>query len=249
MLMTHDTHRMPIDDTNLDGRRVLIVADDWEGADAIRDGLRRDRLEVLIDAYDDGLAKRITTVRPSVILLKLGHSWNADVSRLKSMVRICERERLPLLVIGPSEEVNELVALSLGADDYLSTRVSVDVLAARLKAILRRTSQVPRIDQSIRIGPVTIDEYRHTIKVNQRDVELTPTEFRILHTVIAARGEVVTRVRLTEAAFGSGTHPLDRRIDVHLTGLRRKLGDAAQWLHTVRGTGYAWRTDSSATSN
>lgn len=179
---------------------------------------------------------------------------NPDVILLEQSSRLAVtdflRERLqnppgaalmPVIVLGENDETDELVALALGADDYVPAQSSVKRLLARIKSVIRRGSIPACAETILESGPVRLDSRRYEATVNSSLAPLTPSEFRVLHEVVSANGRVVPRSQLMMRAFGVDGAAESRRIDVHVVGLRRKLGPAATWLHTVRALGYAWR--------
>jgi two-component system phosphate regulon response regulator PhoB len=141
------------------------------------------------------------------------------------------------------EETDIVVGLKLGADDYVTKPFSMKVLLARLESVLRRAEQSVATPETgvLRAGPIEIDPARHQVLVDSQPVHLTLTEFRLLSALVSARGRVLSRDQLMDKAMGADVFVTDRAIDVHVTAIRRKLGDAAKLIHTVRGVGYRLR--------
>jgi two-component system phosphate regulon response regulator PhoB len=144
-----------------------------------------------------------------------------------------------IMMTAKGEESDIVVGLRLGADDYVTKPFSLSVLVARVAAVLRRMAALREEARGRRqVGPIVIDTARHIVEVDGRVVSLTVTEFRLLTALAAARGRVLTRNQLIDQAIGVNAIVTDRTIDVHLTALRRKLGDARGCVQTVRGVGY-----------
>jgi two-component system phosphate regulon response regulator PhoB len=146
---------------------------------------------------------------------------------------------MPLIAIGPQDEADELVALALGADDYVP-HGSVNRLLARINAAVRRRA-CEATATLLNSGPLQLDEARFQATLDGRVVDLTPSEFRLLKELVAANGRVVRREVLHHRVFGIASEMETRRTDVHVAGVRKKLGSASEWLQTVRSIGYAWR--------
>jgi DNA-binding response OmpR family regulator len=137
-----------------------------------------------------------------------------------------------------SEDSDVVVGLHLGADDYVTKPFSMSVLVARVAAVLRRADDTTPERGVLTVGDVRIDQERHRVTVADRPIDLTRTEFRLLVAIVAARGRVLNRNQLIDQAIGLDAVVTDRTIDVHMAGLRRKLGEARKHILTVRGVGY-----------
>jgi two-component system response regulator AdeR len=146
-----------------------------------------------------------------------------------------------IILTARTEEVDELLGLGLGADDFLVKPVSARRLMARVQAVVRRAFATadPRSDGEIAVGGLVVDTYRMQARVNGEPLELTPTEFRVLHHLARTPGRAITRTELYEVALPEGD-ALERAIDIHITNLRRKLRQARTdgMIDTVRGIGY-----------
>ena len=122
---------------------------------------------------------------------------------------------------------------------------SMKVLLARVAAVVRRPKQSSEDDTVIKAGPVALNVTRYEVSINGKKISPTATEFRILAALLRGRGRVFSRSQLLNQAFGENVIVTDRTIDVHVTALRKKLGNAAKWLQTVRGVGYTFREPTS----
>lgn len=159
------------------------------------------------------------------------------------LTRRFQREHgLPvILVTARSDEVDRLIGLEVGADDYISKPFSPREVVARVKAVLRRTGDQRPGDETVRIGELSIDPERRAVAVQGRDVELTRTEFDILAAMAAHPGRVYSRLRLLEVATGDSFEGYERTVDAHVKNIRKKLGEdprAPRYVHTVFGVGY-----------
>ena len=147
-----------------------------------------------------------------------------------------------LMLTARKEEPDRIRGLSLGADDYLTKPFSAQELVLRVGAILRRVAagQQPETDV-VSVGPLSIDRSAHRVSVDGREVELTPTEYRLLLTLAERRGRVQARGHLLESVWEAAPDIQTRTVDMHVQRLRAKLGDAGELIETVRGFGYRLR--------
>jgi len=144
------------------------------------------------------------------------------------------------MLTAKAEDEDELVGFALGADDYIRKPFAMKLLLARVAAVLRRRETAAK-SEVLTAGAFVLDRGRHEVTVNGQRADLTATEFRILAALLNARGRVLTREQLIDQAIGQGAAVTNRAMDVHIAALRKKLGEAASTIHTVRGVGYAFR--------
>lgn len=149
---------------------------------------------------------------------------------------------IPIIMLtAKAEDEDELVGFALGADDYIRKPFPMKLLLARIGAMLRRHSAPTLQREVLTAGPVILDHGRHEVLVDGRSLDLTATEFRILSALMGSRGRVLTREQLIDVAIGQGAAVTNRAMDVHIAALRKKLGNAGNCIHTVRGVGYSFR--------
>lgn len=149
-----------------------------------------------------------------------------------------------IMLTARSDEADRVIGLELGADDYVTKPFSPREVVARVRAVLRRTSPEARSPRLLRIHDIEMDIDSHAVSVAGVPVDLTPSEFDILHALMRSPGHAFTRLELIEAAFGYAYEGMDRTVDSHIKNLRRKLvpgADAAQYIETVYGVGYRLR--------
>ena len=243
--------RPPASPSPKKNRRVLVVDDERDLTELITLNLQRNGYDALA-AYDGHAA--IKTARdemPDVIVLDVmmpGVDGNEVTRQLKADPKT---SGIPIIMLtAKSEETDVIVGLKLGADDYVTKPFSMKILLARIESLTRRLdlqAGVPgeasgtEAADRVRAGPLEIDASRHEVFVSGNNVRLTLTEFKLLSALVAAKGRVLSRDQLMDKAMGSDVFVTDRAIDVHVTAIRRKLGDAAWLVHTVRGVGYRLR--------
>jgi two-component system phosphate regulon response regulator PhoB len=221
--------------------RILIIEDERGLTKALEYNLSREGYDVVV-AHDgaEGLRKAQTLLPQVVILdLMLPGLSGLDVCR---ELRAGERTRdLPVLMLtARAEETDQVVGFTVGADDYVTKPFNTKVLLQRVKALHRRGEGRAEPGDVVEAQGVRIDRVRHQATVNGKRVDLTPTEFRLLETLVRQPGRAFTRHQLMDAAIGEGSIVLERTIDVHIKTLRRKLG-AHDLIETVRGVGYRFK--------
>jgi two-component system phosphate regulon response regulator PhoB len=222
--------------------RILIIEDERALTEALAYNLQREDYDTLV-AHDgqEGLRKAQTQLPDLIILdLMLPILNGLEVCR---ELRAGERTRkIPILMLtARSEESDQVVGFSLGADDYVTKPFSVKVLVQRIRALQRRHEAAAGAADVVEHLGVRIDRIRHQAYRDGREIDLTPTEFRLLECLLRQPGRAFARSQLMDAAIGEGAVVLERTIDVHIKTLRRKLGPAGALVETVRGLGYRFR--------
>jgi two-component system phosphate regulon response regulator PhoB len=149
---------------------------------------------------------------------------------------------IPILMLtARAEEMDRVIGLELGADDYVTKPFSPRELVLRVKAILRRKEAPQEIEKKIQIEDLLIDMDRHQVYIKKNPVQLTSTEFKLLVDLVTNRGRVQTRERLLDKVWGYTYEGYARTVDTHFRRLREKLGSTGEWIETVRGVGYRFR--------
>lgn len=222
--------------------RLLVVDDDRKLANLIRDYLTPLGYDVTLrHSGPDGLAEALASPYEAVILdvMMPGMDGFAVLRELR------KKSDVPVLMLTAlGEEADRIVGLEIGADDYLPKTFSSRELLARLRAVTRRARVKPG-DDAIRefsAGPLRLCEETHTVILGDTALDLTTIEFAILASLLRAKGRVKTREKLIEEVSDRRFDVFDRSIDVHVSSLRKKLGDDAknpQFIRTIRGIGYS----------
>jgi two-component system phosphate regulon response regulator PhoB len=220
-------------------KKILVVDDERDLVELIGMNLQRNGYEVL-SAHDGATGLEMARKqRPDMLILDVmmpGLSGRDVTMALKADP---DTAGMPILMLtAKTEETDVIVGLSMGADDYVTKPFSMKVLMARVAAVLRRKQAMEPAPALLAAGPVVIDSSKHEVTVSGRPVNLTPTEFKLLSAIFGARGRVLSRDQLMDKAMGADVFVTDRAIDVHITSVRKKLGDYAWMVHTVRGVGY-----------
>jgi DNA-binding response OmpR family regulator len=216
---------------------VVIVEDDPAIRSSLQHALQEQGHAVASSADGLGALDLVVRTEPDVVLLDLGLP---DVDGLKVLAMLRGVSTVPVIIITARDDDPTIVAaLDAGADDYVVKPFGLDHVAARIRAVLRRGSATGE-DPTLRVGDLTVDPRSRRVTLGGRDIDLTRKEFDLLYALASRKGEVVSKRTLLaevwQQAYGGG----DRTVDVHLSWLRRKLGETAaepRYLHTVRGVG------------
>jgi len=216
---------------------VLVVEDDRAIADLVRLYLRRDGFGVQVEADGAAALDAVGRLRPVAVVLDIGLP-GLDGVEVCRRLRAADDWTPVLFMTARDDEVDRIVGLELGADDYVTKPFSPRELVARVRAVLRRADGVPTREEVLAMGVVRVEVDRRRVQVEGRDVALTATEFALLAHLMRAPARVFTREQLLGAVWGYAAAAGTRTVDVHVAQLRGKLGDASP-IRTVRGTGYA----------
>lgn len=223
--------------------KILLVEDERSLTDVLVYNLERDGYEVFVAHEGKEGLRKAQTVLPDVVILDLMLPGMNGLDICKELKSSTKTANLPILMLtSKSEESDQIVGFAVGADDYVTKPFSTKVLLQRIKALLRRKSapESPEVD-SLAFGKIKIDKRSHRVLHGQQALELTPTEFRLLETLVRQPGRAFTRHDLMDSAIGDGAIVLERTIDVHVKSLRRKLGSSGDFIETVRGIGYRFK--------
>ena len=214
------------------GVHVLVVEDDDAIAVPLVAGLEREGFRVTRAATG---AAALEAEGAEVVLLDLGLP---DIDGFEVCRRLRSRSQVPILVVSArGEEVNRVVGLELGADDYLVKPFGFRELVARIRAVTRRSTAAPAGGTPQKIGALEIDRRTRRVRVGGEEIALTPKEFDLLACLAEEPGTVVTRHELLEDVWDPHWYGPTRTLDVHVASVRKKLGDPG-WVETVRGVGF-----------
>lgn len=216
---------------------VLIVEDEATIVDLERLYLTNSGFGVHVETDGAQALAAIARLRPAAIVLDIGIP-NVDGLELCRLLRARGDWTPVVFVTARDDEVDRILGLELGADDYLTKPFSPRELVARVRALIRR-STVQAGSEQRRIADVRLDPVRRRVEVAGRRVELTATEFDLLEHLMSQPGRVFTREQLLSSVWGVADYSSSRTVDVHVAQLRLKLGDASGVIRTVRGVGYS----------
>jgi len=230
--------------------KILVIEEDRSLIEVLENNLNNSGYEVFC-AYDgqSGL-NQARSVNPDLIILDavLPVVDGVEVCRELRAVAATRETPIMMLTTTKSEETDQLIGYSSGADDYVEKPFSVRVLMERMKSLLlRRDRQLGGAD-IVEMGRVGVDRIKHQASIDKKPLDLTPSEFRLLDTMMRQPGRAFDRTELIDLALGTDAMVLERTIDVHIRSLRKKMGDAANTIETVRGIGYRFRDKSDESS-
>ncbi|MDY0341615.1 MAG: response regulator transcription factor [Coriobacteriia bacterium] len=220
-------------------REVLVVDDNEKIVSVLTAYLEQEGFSVRT-AYDGPSAiAEVTRHVPDIALLDV---MLPGIDGIELTRRFQREHGLPvILVTARSEEVDRLIGLEIGADDYISKPFSPREVVARVKAVLRRSEGLRAVGGGVQVGGLEIDPARRSVSVGDMAIDLTRTEFDLLSAMAAHPGRVYSRLQLLEIATGDSFEGYERTIDAHVKNLRKKLGEDPKhprYVHTVFGVGY-----------
>jgi two-component system, OmpR family, response regulator RegX3 len=220
---------------------ILLVEDEPALAESVIYALQREGFKVVVAADGDAGLRLFRDARPNLVLLDL---TIPEISGLDLCPLIRSESDVPIIILtARDDESVKVLALELGADDYVTKPFSVRELTARVRASLRRPtmSQGDHVSRPLVAGALVIDRDRHTLKVGGEPVGLTPKEFAVLHLLVERKGRLVIRDRLIDEVWGPDFEGVTSTLDVHIRRIREKVEkDPNNPVHirTVRGLGY-----------
>lgn len=226
-------------------KSILVVEDEKDLAELLAYNLRREQYDVAVVHTGRQALEALAANPPDLLLLDVMLP-ELSGTEVASRVRMNPATAsMPIIMLtAKTGEVDQIVGLTVGADDYVPKPFSMKVLMARIDAVLRRTSRTSTTEvKLLSIGPVQVNHDTHEAFLDGEVIKLTLTEFRLLSSLVQASGRVLSRAALMSKAMGPGVTVTERTIDVHVTSIRKKLGTRAAMLKTVRGVGYRITAD------
>ncbi|MGH7656915.1 MAG: response regulator [Gemmatimonadales bacterium] len=223
--------------------RVLVVDDEPDITALVAYHLARAGYRVSTAASGTDALKAAREEKPDVVVLDVMLPGVSGYDVLADLRRLDETRNVGVIMLtARREEPDRIRGLSLGADDYLVKPFSPQELTLRVNALLRRLSAAPVSSGSmLTAGEITLDQSSHRVTIAGHDLELTATEYRLLHTLMERRGRVQSRPQLLETVWEAQPDIQTRTVDMHVQRLRSKLGDHGGLIETVRGFGYRFR--------
>ena len=221
--------------------KILIVEDDHDIVEMVEYNLKEEGYETISALNGEDGLRLAKKENPDLIILDI----MLPIIDGFEVCRILKNEKvtadIPVIILSAkSQETDKVVGLELGADDYITKPFSPRELIARIRAILRR-GRVLNFDGCVQRGDIVIDSTKHNVKVLQKDISLTLTEFRLLEFLARRPGMVFSRDQILDGVIGDNALVCDRTVDAHVKSLRRKLGQAKDYIETIRGIGYRFK--------
>jgi DNA-binding response OmpR family regulator len=225
-------------------KTVLVVDDEPRIVDLARDYLEHAGFAVLTASDGPSALKAARSRRPDILVLDLGLPGIDGLDVARALRR---ESSLPIIMLtARDDELDRVLGLEIGADDYVTKPFSPRELVARIRAILRRVDRESEPGDRIEAAGVVIDVSRMRVEIEGRTIELTPTEFQLLVTLARQPGRIFTRSQLLDAIHGLAFESYERAIDAHVKNLRRKLEpdpSRPRYVQTVYGVGYRFAED------
>ena len=227
-------------------KRVLIVDDEPDIVELIRYNLRAEGYEVITAENGREALEKAGSALPDLVILDLMMPVMDGLETCKRLKADPRFARIPVLFLtARSGEVDEVIALELGADDYIRKPITPRKLAARVKALFRRYEQgsgaATAEEPLIRAGRLEINRTNRTVRIGPQEVFFPRKEFEILALLAGSPGKVFSREMLLDQIWGSDVVVIDRTVDVHIRKIREKLGGDAEHIETLKGVGYRFR--------
>lgn len=226
---------------------VLVVDDEPDIVELLTYNLKKEGYDTLTARTGEEALQVITRQKPDLIILDI---MLPEIDGFEVCKRVREDHNIPIIMLtAKGDEVDKVLGLELGADDYVTKPFSPRELLARVKAVLRRSeTQAGKEAEPVRLqaGGICIDVASHEVRVNGNAIELTPKEFALLRFMMTRRNRVLTRDYLLQEVWGYDFTGETRTVDVHIRRLREKLGERGRLIETVHGVGYKFAGESDA---
>ena len=227
-------------------KRILLIEDEEDIAALIKlhAELAGFKLHVEVDGINGFRA--VEREKPDVVILDIMLPGQNGFDVCRKIKNHADLKNIPVVMLtAKDEEIDIILGLELGADDYISKPFSPKILFSKVKAILRRGKDSEKSPKHLSFGDFQLDIDRYVLKKKDKPVAITLSEFGILKRLLSQQGKVLTRNQLLDDVHNDDALIVDRNIDVHVAALRKKLGPEFNWIETVRGVGYRFKEDPS----
>ena len=225
-------------------KRILLIEDEEDIAALLK--LQAEfsgyKLHVEVDGINGYRA--IEREKPDLVILDIMLPGENGLDVCRKMKSNSDLKNIPVIILSAKgEELDVVLGLELGADDYVPKPFSPKVLFSRIKAVLRRGKEPEKAAKMVKFSDFHLDIEKYLLRKGDKMIPLTLSEFGILRRLVSNRGKVLTRNQLLDDINNDDAFIVDRNIDVHIASLRKKLGPTFDWIETVRGVGYRFRED------
>ena len=228
----------------MSSKKLVIIEDEPDILEVLIYNLEREGFDVTGSLDGAKGLKLIQQQIPDLVLLDLMLPGMDGLEICRHLKNNNHTQQIPIIMVtAKGEESDVVLGLGIGADDYISKPFSPKELIARVKTVLRRCNAKDSSAQKNRIAVngLVVDTDSHKVLLNNTEINLTTTEFRLLYSLASHPGQVFTREQLLNHGFGTETVVVDRNIDVHIRSIRKKIGDENKFIETVRGVGYRFK--------
>ena len=229
-------------------KKILLVDDEEDLLEMLTHNLEKENFLVSTATDGEKALKLAKKKLPDIIILDLMLPVIDGLEVCRQLKKEERTSSIPIIMLtAKGTEVDIVIGLELGADDYITKPFRMRELIARIRAVIRRLEERKR-EGIIKVGDLLINPLNYRVTIKGKPVSLTTHEFQVLHSLVENRGRVMTRYQIMESAWlgnelSQDRIVLDRNIDVHILSLRRKLGKAGRYLQTIRGVGYSFQEE------
>jgi two-component system, OmpR family, alkaline phosphatase synthesis response regulator PhoP len=228
-------------------KRILLIEDEEDIAALLK--LQAEILGYKLHVEVDGINgyRAVEREKPDLVILDIMLPGQNGYDVCRKIKNNNELKNIPVIILtAKGEELDIILGLELGADDYICKPFSPKVLFSRIKAVLRRGKDPEKAQKNLSFGDFILEVDRYLLKKGEKDITITLSEFGILRRLLSNRGKVLTRNQLLDDVHNDDAFIVDRNIDVHIASLRKKLGPNFNWIETVRGVGYRFKEEPAA---
>ena len=224
--------------------KIVLIEDEEDIAALIKLQAEISGYKLLVEV--DGLngLRLVEREKPDLVILDIMLPGQSGLDVCRKIKGNPDLKDTPVIIISAkSEELDVVLGLELGADDYVAKPFSPKVLFSRVRAVMRRGKEPEKVQKIITFGNFTLEVDRYQVRKKDKYIPITLSEFGILRRLLLSRGKVLTRNQLLDDVQNSDAFIVDRNIDVHIAALRKKLGPNFHWVETVRGVGYRFKEE------
>lgn len=227
-------------------KKILVVDDEKDIVDILKYNLEKEHEFEVLAAYNGKEALALVENQPDLILLDIMMPELNGFEVCKQLKQNPATAKIPVIFLTAKEnEIDEILGLELGADDYIHKPLSPRKVIARVKSVIRRSNveaeRNTKLDEIIKFKNLEVDSVTHSVKLNKKEIFFPKKEFQLLHFLIANRGRVFSREILLNQIWGENIYVVDRTVDVHVAKVREKLGEYNDYIETIKGLGYRFK--------
>jgi len=227
-------------------KKILVVDDEKDIVDILKYNLERENEFEVLTASNGKEALAHAAMNPDVIILDIMMPEINGFEVCKQLKNNPATSNIPVIFLTAKEnEIDEILGLEIGADDYISKPISPRKVLERIKSVIRRSQNEKQVqtisDDNIKFKNLEIDTASHSVKIKEREIFFPKKEFQLLHFLLANRGKVYSREILLNRIWGENIYVVDRTVDVHVAKVREKLGEYAEYIETIKGLGYRFK--------
>ncbi len=216
---------------------IHIVEDDPDIGELLTFNLDKEGYRVKLETNGDKAFDKLVENPPDLLILDLNLPGLSGIEICKYLRQNARTKDLPIIMLtARTQEIDKVIGFEVGADDYVTKPFSIREMIVRVQALLRRAK--PSVSDAFNLGDLSVYLNMHRVLCKEKDINLTPTEYKLLEALINAKGRVLSRTDLLDIVWGMDYYGESRTVDVHVKRLRDKLGNCSEVIETIKGTGY-----------